>query len=399
MAKVTTDRIWSRGFILLCIGNLFMAMAFYQLLPILPVFIKEELGGDKGHIGGILALFTVSALIIRPFTGIMLDRYGRKWIFLLSLLVFSLMFAGYIFAASLLSIALVRLIHGFAWGVTTTSGSTVVVDILPKTKMGEGIGFFGLSMTLAMALGPLIGIWMTRGANYDWIFFETAMMSLVFFILAIVVKYPSYQPPLIKPKLRLSVLFEKTSLPPSFNMLIMMFPYGGIISFIAIYGDERGLYESSATFFILCAIGIALTRYFAGRIFDKQGPQKLMIAAMLFEILSFPALVFIPGEAGFWIAAFLLGLGVGTIMPTIQAMVNAMVPKERRGAANSTLFTAIDLGIGSGMLGMGLLGKWIGLDWGFIICIGVCLIGLLYYLLVVNRSYLKNMNSIQGTNN
>jgi MFS family permease len=192
----------------------------------------------------------------------------------------------------------------------------------------------------------------------------------------------------------MAVLFEKTSLRPSLNMLIMMFPYGGIISFIAIYGEERGIYEVAASFFILCGAGIALTRYFAGKIFDRQGPEKLMLAAILVETLSFPALVLIPGEIGFWMAAFLLGLGVGTIMPTIQAMVNAMVPKERRGAANSTLFTAIDLGIGSGMLGMGLLGKWIGLDWGFLFCIAVCLLGLVYYLLVVNRYYHKKVGAI-----
>ncbi len=387
MAQRTTERIWSKGFILLCIGNLFMAMAFYQLLPVLPVFIKEELGGGKAEIGSILALFTVSALLIRPFTGIALDRIGRKWIFLCSLFFFSLMFCGYIFAATIMMVAIVRLFHGLAWGVTTTAGSTVVVDILPRSKMGEGIGFYGLSMTLAMALGPLIGIWMTRGAHYEWIFFETSMMSLLFFIMALAVKYPKYQPPVVKPQMRLSVLFEVTTLRPALNILILMFPYGGIISFIALYGEERGMVDAAAPFFILCALGIALTRYFAGKIFDQQGPRRLMLAAIIFETLCFPALVLIPGEFGFWTSAFLLGLGVGTVMPTIQAMVNAMVPQHRRGAANSTLFTAIDLGIGSGMLGIGLLGQWIGLDRSYLLCILICIAALLYYVFVVDRYY------------
>jgi len=391
MTVTTTDRIWSRGFILLCIGNLFMAMAFYQLMPVLPVYIKEELGGDKGQIGGILALFTISALLIRPFTGIALDRLGRKWIFLLSLLVFSLMFSGYILAGSLLAIALVRLIHGVAWGITTTASSTVVVDILPRAKLGEGIGFYGLSMTLAMALGPLLGIWMTRGAHYEWIFLETSVMSLLFFLMAIAVKYPPYHPPAIKPRYRLSELFEKTSLPASLSMMILMIPYGGIVSFIAIYGSEKGFVESAATFFIMCAVGVALTRYFAGRIFDRSGPKKLMIASVLFETLCFPILVLVPGETGFGLAAFLLGLGVGTVLPTIQALVNTMVPAHRRGAANSTLFTAIDLGIGAGMLGIGWLGQWLGLDLAFLLCTLICVAGGLYYLLVVDKHYHKNL--------
>jgi MFS family permease len=381
--------IWSTGFVLLNIGNLFMAMAFYQLIPTLPLYIKEELGGDKGSIGAIMAAFTVSALIIRPFTGIVLDRYGRKWVFVLSLLVFSLMFSGYMLAGSLLAMVVLRLVHGFAWGVTTTSGSTVVVDILPKSKMGEGIGFYGLSMTLAMALGPLIGIWMTRGAHYEWVFIEATVMSLLFFIMAMFVKYPEYKAPKPLPSFTLSVLFEKTALHSSLNMLIIMLPYGGIISFITIFGKEKGLVDIAGPFFIFCAIGIALTRYFAGKIFDRVGPRKLMITGICLEIASFPILSLLAGEYGFYLAALLLGLGVGIAMPTFQAMVNNMIGRDRRGAANSTLFTAIDLGIGLGMVSIGLVGKWLGLDIAFLICTFVCLAGLIYYLMFTDGYYTR----------
>lgn len=385
--------IWSAGFVLLSIGNLFMAMAFYQLMPVLPVYIKEELGGDKGEIGLVMALFTVSALIIRPFTGWVLDRYGRKWLFLGSLLVFSLMFSGYMLAGSLVAMAVLRLAHGLAWGVTTTSGSTVVVDILPKEKMGEGVGFYGLSMTLAMALGPLIGLWMTRGAHYEWIFAETAAMSLLFFIMAAFVRYPAYQAPKPAPRLSLSVLFEKTSLHTSLNMLLIMIPYGGVVSFIALYGAEQGIEDAAGPFFIFCAVGIAATRYFAGRIFDRIGPTILLLTGIGLECLSFLALSFVPGPAGFYLSALLLGLGVGIAMPGFQTMVVKLVPRERRGAANSTLFTAIDLGIGIGMISIGQIGKWAGLEFAFLLCVFVCLTGLLYYLAFTDRYYRRKVES------
>jgi MFS family permease len=390
------ERIWTRSFILLCIGNLFMAMAFYQLLPVLPVYIMQELHGDKSEVGAILAAFTLSALIIRPFTGIALDRLGRKWIFLLSLLAFSFMFSGYIFAASLLTIALIRLFHGFAWGITTTSGSTVVVDIVPRSRMGEGIGFYGLSMTLAMALGPLLGIWVTKGGHYEWIFFETAIMSMLFFLLATMVKYPEYTAPEGKPSYRLADLFEVSSLRASLNMLLLMIPYGGVISFIAIYGEERGLPEVTAGFFIVCAVGIAITRYFAGRIFDRIGPRQLMITAISAEMICFPLLVFTPGITGFYICGFLLGFAVGTAWPTAQSMVNAMVQHYRRGAANSTLFTAVDLGIGTGMFGLGMLGNLIGLNMSFLLCALICFMALLHYVFIVNPAYLASLKKVQA---
>lgn len=376
-----------------------MAMAFYQLIPTLPVYIKEDLGGDKGHIGTILALFTVSALIIRPFTGMALDRYGRKWIFLIALFCFSLMFTGYILAGTLLAMAVLRLLHGLTWGVVTTSGSTVIVDILPRSRMGEGIGIYGMSMTLAMALGPLIGIWLTRGDNYHLIFLETSVCSMLFLFLALAAKYPKYNPPLQKIKFTWANLFERTSLLPGLNMLILMLPYGGIISFIALYGEEQGMKEEAGPFFILCAIGIALTRFFAGWIFDRHGPRLILIIGIILEMLAFPILALFPGEAGFLTAAFILGLGVGAVMPTFQAMVNEMIPAHRRGVANSTLFTTVDLGIGMGMVSVGMLGNWIGLSNAFLVCTLVCLTGLVLYLGFVHKYYvshrLNNSDNIQ----
>ena len=376
-----------------------MAMAFYQLIPVLPVYIKEELGGDKGQVGMIMACFTVSALLIRPFTGWALDRYGRKVIFISSLLAFSLFFSGYGLAGTLASMAVLRFLHGIAWGVTTTSGSTVVVDLLPRSRMGEGIGFYGLSMTLAMALGPLVGIWMTQGADYHWIFLETAGMSLFFFIAAVIVKYPAYTPPKPLPRIKLSTLFERSSLISSLNMLIIMIPYGGVISFIALYGKEQGMEDASGPFFIFCGIGIAATRYFAGRIFDRLGPKKLLITGMGLEMACFPILTLVPAPMGFYIAALLLGLGVGIAMPSFQAMVNNMVTRERRGVANSTLFTAVDIGIGIGMIAIGRVGETWSLYAAFLGCTAVVLLGLIYFVTLTHGNYLKYKSRLPEAEN
>jgi MFS family permease len=372
-----------------------MALAFYQLIPTLPVYIQEELGGDKGQIGMLMAVFTVSALIIRPFTGIMLDRYGRKWIFFASVFVFSLLFSGYMLAGSLLAMVVLRFVHGLAWGMTTTSSSTVIVDILPKSRMGEGIGFYGVSMTLAMALGPLVGIWIAGDGNYHLMFIETSGLSLLFFIMALFVKYPKYVPPRPLPRFRMSVLFERTSFPSGLNILIIMIPYGGVISFIALYGAEKGIEAAAGPFFIFCAIGIALTRYFAGKIFDRKGPRMLMILGISLEAASFPMLSLVPGEFGLYSAAVLFGMSFGITMPTMQAMVNNMVDADRRGVANSTLFTAVDLGIGAGMILVGLISKYLGLEITFLLCTFVCLAGLLQYTAFTDRHYFRNLPDVQ----
>lgn len=361
-----SDRLWTRDFILLCLGNFLMFIAFYFLIPTLPVYLTEEFQANKSQVGAILASYTLAALLIRPFTGMAVDIYGRKTIFLIFMILFALLFNGYILASGLSLIFVLRFLHGLTWGIATTASNTVVVDIIPPKRRGEGIGVFGLSFTVAMALGPFLGILIQKKLEYTSLFFIAFIIALAGWLMALKIRFPVYHPH-PKQAFRFSALFEKTAIPVSAILMIVNITYGGIISFIALYGKEIGI-SDPGMYFLVYAIAVSLTRFASGRLFNDFGPKKLMLAGMVFMGAGFPLLALVQNPYGFLISAFIMGLGGGVIMPTCQTMVNNMVTAQRRGAANSTLFTALDLGIGLGMVFVGFVAEHTSLTLAFLLC-------------------------------
>jgi MFS family permease len=395
MTVTINTKIWTRDFIYLCLGSLLMAVAFYILIPTLPLYIVNVLHEPKSSVGITLASFTIAALIIRLFAGFALDNYGRKLIYIISFFIFCLIFGLYPFASSIVFLFIIRFIHGFTWGITGTAGSTVAVDLIPPRKRGEGIGYYGLAMTLAMSVGPLIGLSICNDSSYNRMFITATSIALAGFILISMIRFPKFVRPKEPKSLKFNTLIEKTALPASLNILIVMIPYGAIISFITIYGKEIGV-NNAGPFFMVLAIGIGLTRIFSGRIFDKSGPKTLSVTGILLLILGFIVLATFRSHTGFHISAIILGFGFGTLMPLNQAMVNNLVEPHQRGAANSTLFTAFDIGIGIGMIIIGVLADKIGLANSFYVCSGICFLGLIHSLLFVLKHYHKQLSIRNG---
>lgn len=381
-------RLWTRDFIFLASGNLFMCIGFYFLIPALPVYVVDVLKADKSEVGYILAAYTLSAMIIRPFTGMALDLWGRKWIYIVSFALFSILLFIYPLMTGFLLLLILRFIHGFAWGITTTANATVVIDAIPAAKRGRGIGYFGASFTVAMAVGPMIALFILSFSDYSAMFATAGIIALVGFVMILFVKFPEFVPPKEKKSFSWSRVIEKSSLLICVPQLLFGMTYGGVVSFITLYGKEMNLLLAGP-FFIIIACGIFISRLFAGHIFDKMGPYWLVISGFGTAIAGFLLLSLMQDPAGFLLSAFLIGLGGGILMPTFQTMVNNIVPGERRGAANATIFTAFDLGIGMGALVLGLLSESIGLAYMYLFCTIILSAGLAFYFLFVHSVYLK----------
>jgi MFS family permease len=381
--------IWTRNFTLLCLANLLLAIAFYFLLPTLPLFLVDELHADKGMVGIILALFTVSSLIVRPFAGFFIDRQGRKGILLISLALFSLLFILYAVALNLPAMFLLRFVHGLTWGVLTVALSTILVDLIPPLRRGEGLGYFGLSMTLAMSVGPLIGLLIMGEKSYSIMFLVAGILSLGGFILTILVKYTPDAPAPPNRPFAFRHLVERKSLPISVNVLIITLTYGGLVSFIALYANEIGV-SNAGFFFMVFALGIGISRLNTGKIFDLKGPRMITSLGILLLILGFPVLAWWKSVWGFLISAILLGTGYGAIMPIFQAMVNNLVPPHSRAKANATYFTGFEIGIALGMLLIGLFSERIQLTHSYLIFSLVNIGALLFFIFYVNKHYEKN---------
>lgn len=356
------NRLWTKDYILLCLANLVMSMSFYFLISCLPVYIVDGLKQDKSSVGLIIASYTLAALLIRPFTGSALDIWGRKKMYLISFLAFGALFGGYYFVSGFTFFLVLRFLHGFTWGVVTTSGSTVLVDVIPAQRRGEGLGYYGLSMTIGMALGPYLGLIIMGQNHFDRLFFVGMALALTGFMLASMVKYQNFVTR--KTSFSYKNMFEPLSFPLSLSMMLVMVSYGGLMAFISLFTRE---YQSgnAGQFFILFALGLTVSRIFGGKIFDRRGPLKAMVPSFIFLVVGFPMLAYSGNSFEMSLSSFVLGVGYGLIFPVLQAMVNNLATTESRGAANSTLFTALDIGIGIGSLFIGWLSEWIGMKAAF----------------------------------
>ncbi len=378
--------IWTRSFISIFMASLLVFTAFYLLLPTLPLYLAKMLKAGPGQIGIILAIYTFAALIIRPATGYLIDIHGRKWIYLAGLFFFALVFAGYMVAITLAGLLMLRFLHGLLWGITTTTGSTIAVDLVPANRRGEGLGYFGLASTIPMAIGPFLGLQLMSDGNYDRMFLASVILGLVGFLFALSIRHPEI--PKHTSGFALKNLLEKSALPVAIILFINMITYGGVVTFISLYVKETGVGDAGY-FFLVYAIGIAVTRLTSGKIFDRKGPVQITIIAFILIIAGFILLALNHHTPGFYGAAFAMGIGGGVLFPTFQAMINNMVTPNRRGAANSTLFTVLDLGIGAGMMITGYLAGKTGLGIAFLICSGLNILALALFIGFTIRHYSK----------
>ena len=384
-----TGKIWSRNFVLLTLSNFLMCITYYALISTLPVYLVSELHASEVQVGVVLATYIIASVIIRPFSGFALEKFGRRTIFLISLFFYALFFAGYFIAITIASLVLLRFAQGLTWGVATISGSTIAVDITPKEKRGEGIGYFSLSTTLGMAVGPVIGLFVCHKWGYTAFFIAGLIISISGLISAYSLSLPRRL--IVGRKIHFSwlTLFERNSVRPSLNLLIIMTAYGGLLSFIALYGREIGI-RNASLFFLILAGGIAISRFTAGRAFDKNGPSVILTVCLCLLILGYPVLALVKNAAGFYISAFIIGFGNGVVFPTYQAIVNNLAPENRRGAANSTLYTALDIGMGSGMILAGLIAQNFNIATVFLVNTLICIAGLIVFRVFVLDFYRKN---------
>ncbi|WP_312118408.1 MFS transporter [Brevibacillus reuszeri] len=347
--------LWTRDFVILALSNFMLFVAFQMLLPTLPVYVTD-MGGDQLAVGLVISLFTVSALLVRPFTGKALDTIGRKPVLLLGLAIFLLAVSGYYWMVSVALVLAIRFLHGIGWGIVTTTYGTIVSDIIPSERSGEGMGYFGMFSNLAMAFGPLVGLWVSQNWGYGWLFAISAGLTALAMISSRLVRIKGV-PAEKRPRTSImSGLLEKAALFPSLLNLLIGFIYGGIFSFITLFGLEVGI-ENIGLFFLFNAIALMAVRPLAGKLFDRRGPVWILLPGAIILGVGLLLLSYSTTEIELVGSAILFGIGVGSVQPSLQAWTIKRVDPARRGAATGTFFSAFDLGIGGGAMILGAIAK------------------------------------------
>ncbi len=362
-------KLWTLNFVLICCASLSMTMSFYLIMPVLPFFLSEQFGMDGFQIGLAISIYVIGSLVIRPLTGYALDRWGRRGIFLASFLTFGLTAAAYPYLHTISAIFILRFVHGLIWGSSLTSSMTVAVDIIPRERRGEGIGFFTFAMAVAMALGPALGLWIYNTWGGMATFWTSMAIGTGGALISCGMRW--------KPHARVSIplvwgnFFEPKVIPISMAALMFTFAYGGLTNFIAVYVKQEHAGTLDASFFyIFLAVGTSISRLKGGKMFDRAGPRRVAALGFSMLIAGFTALWMISFDdvawlkAGlFWIAAFLVGMGGGFCMPAFQAMVTLILPVTRQGVGNATYASVFEFGIASGIAMTGWLSQHVAFQW------------------------------------
>ncbi|WP_062110389.1 MFS transporter [Bacillus niameyensis] len=353
---------------MMVIANLFVFMSFQMLIPTLPPYVKS-LGASGFEIGMITTMFSIGAVLIRPFIGYLLEFSKRRHLVLIGSAALLFMTIMYPLSQIVMLLLLLRLLHGIMWGWSTTVNGTAAVDIVPNNRIGEGIGYFGLSITIGMIMAPSLGIYIYQHFDFNAVIIISAVLGCIAFVLLSLIHFetPQSVKNIKKADIKFSFfgsLIERNSWYPAFVTLMATFGYGTIVTFIVIFAEERKI-EQIFVFYLMNALMATLIRPFTGRWFDKRGPKGLVILCSILAFVGMWVLSFSFSWVGILVTGIIFGAGYGSLIPALQSWVLAKTPKLRRGVANGMYYSAIDLGIGLSGLVFGIFAKFLAINYLF----------------------------------
>lgn len=396
---MSKDKMITPSFCYILAANFLLFFAFYLILPILPFYLAEEFEVNKSMIGVILSCYVAAALCIRPFAGYLLDTFARRPLYLLAYFIFTAIFAGYMTATVLSLFIALRIVHGFSFGMVTVAGNTILIDILPSSRRGEGIGYYGLANNIAMSFGPMIGLFMHEIASYEVIFSCSLLSGSLGLVMAYMVRSPHKQPIKREP-ISLDRFFLVKGTWAGISLLLLSIPYGMTTTYVAMYAEEIGISVNSGLYFTFMAIGLAVSRLFSGRQVDK-GRITLVISLGMYLAAATFFLLALLKELMLWDPVFSSylyigialsqGVAFGTMFPAFNTLFVNLAPNNQRGTATSTYLTSWDVGIGIGLMVGGSIAQKLG-GFHFAYLFGACLtvLSTLFFLLKAGPHFNRN---------
>lgn len=383
-------------------ANFALFFAFYLLTPLLPLYLVERFDATKDVVGLVLSGYTLTALLARPFSGFLVDSFPRKRVLMVCYALFFIFFGGYLGASSLLLFTIVRTLHGAPFGALTVANSTMAIDVLPSSRRNEGIGYYGLSNNLAMAIAPTVAIYLYKATdNFELLFWLALLIAGLGMAVDAGVKNEQSKPHApVRPKgekvrwVSMDRFFLLRGWLLAVNMVFFGFCFGVMSNYLAIYSKEvMGITGGTGTWFLLLSLGLVCSRLQGAKAL-REG--KLVMNASEGVIISSVAyLVFVlfPNSFGYYASAVMLGLGNGHMWPAFQNMIISMAHHNERGTANSTLLISWDVGIGVGVLAGGFVAELIGYKAAFWMVAVAQLAGMAIFLLRTRTFYEKKVIS------
>ena len=422
------ERLWNRNYCKVMVANFTLFFAFYVLTPLLPLYLSEHFGATKDVIGLVLSGYTITALLFRPFSGYVVDAFPRKKVLMVAFGAFAIFFAGYLAASTLLLFTIVRTLHGGPFGALTVSNSTVAIDVLPSSRRTEGIGYYGLSNNLAMAVAPSVGIFIYQLTHsFEFLFWLALIVACCGWLVDSTVEckernHGDWHNDRSAAKIRVPVpviQHRKLSFDRFFlvrgwllglNMVAFGFSFGVLSNYLAIYGKEvMGITGGTGTYFMLCSVGLILSRLQGGKALRNGRVTHNAGSGVLISLIGYTIFIALPTignlspltsylspltMVGYYGSALLIGLGNGHMWPAFQNMTINVAHNNQRGTANSTILISWDIGMGLGILVGGVVAELLGYASVFWTVVLVNASGVACFFLVTKAFFLRrNLNS------
>lgn len=356
--KTTTTSLFSKEFNLLLLCAFFFFISFNLIIPELPAYL-DSMGGEV-YKGLIISLFTLTAALSRPFSGKLTDTFSRKYAIVFGAFVCMVVNFLYPLSFSIFFFLLLRLLHGLSTGFNPTGVSAYVADIVPIERRGEAMGYLGFFCSIGMAVGPMIGSWTKMNYDINTMFYTAGVFSLLTFLISLSIKDSTKQKRLTKSNFKevfqvsTEDFFDKKVIPVAIVMILCEFSFGIILTIIPDFSDFIGIKDKS-TYFTIYVLSSVVVRVLAGKVSDKYGRVPVLFYSLLVSLFAMLILSFSTGVTSMVISAIILGFGLGTASPTLFAWTVDLSDKNKLGRGFSTMFIALEIGIGLGALISGTL--------------------------------------------
>ncbi|WP_336786685.1 MFS transporter [Paenibacillus sp. MMO-177] len=359
--NIQPDKLWSRSFVTLTVSYLLLFLSLQMLLSPFPTYAKEQFHPNNFALSLVTSLFALAAIVTRFATAALLRKVHRNVILFAGLALAALATVLYPFANSMTSLLILRALFGIGFGMTSTIIPTLVSQIIPRKRTGEGIGYFGLSTSIAMSLGPMIGLSVIKQFGFTTLAMIGTIALVLIIPLLIVMRSIPKQPEKAAPPANKAASGEPASgsstgrmMVPAILNVLMSVTYGGILGFIALYGAQKHI-EQIGLFFLFIVFTVLIIRPISGKLFDRRGPMPIVIPGALVVIASLIILSYADSLPLIIVSALLYGFGFGAIQPTTQAWMLREAAPHQVSFANSLYYNTIDFGVAVGSMLLGIV--------------------------------------------
>ncbi|HPC85049.1 MAG TPA: MFS transporter [Smithellaceae bacterium] len=392
---INTDKLWTKDFVTIAVINAIVFLTHFLLIVTIASYAVDEFHASTDMAGLVAGIFIIGALLGRLGTGRVIEEIGSKKVLIVSTMLFIITSALYFAAVSLTLLIVIRLLHGIVFGTASTATGTIVAQIIPPGRRGEGIGFYSIGAILAVAVGPFIGIFLIHHADFRMIFVLTSLLAAVSFALSFAVNKPVYEKPALGSaapgeRFRLSDFMEYKAIPISLIILIIGFSYSGLLTFISLYAKEIHLEKAASFYFLVYSGAVLVTRPLSGRLMDIKGANFVVYPCLM--LYAAGMLIFSQATAGIMLlaAAVLIAMGYGNFFSCAHAVSIRGIPPHRMGLAITTFFIFVDLGFGIGPYLLGGLVAVTGYRGLYVIMTLVILASIPLYYLLLGRKEIRS---------